>query len=183
MRTPTRTAQTAAHAKSPAPIPLRGLQGLILGHASAREMRLPFQTSRKMDSLMKPSSKHELFDDAGHTAGAAHMPVCLCCGEDVDFAQRYHPVQPFCSHCVSERCRKCRSWVRVRKFQRDPTYNLIGRHRGPRIRYGGVAAPNSPGAICAHFTICPKRPGGIPTMETAEGDARRLSVDSRRDRG
>jgi hypothetical protein len=31
--------QTAAHAKSPAPIPLAGLRRLILGRTSAREMR------------------------------------------------------------------------------------------------------------------------------------------------
>jgi hypothetical protein len=35
--TPTRAAQTAAHAKLPAPIPPGGLPRLILGHASARE--------------------------------------------------------------------------------------------------------------------------------------------------
>jgi hypothetical protein len=50
-----------------------------------------------------------LFDDAGHTAGSAHIPVCWCCGEDVDFAQDYQPVLPFCSHRVSERCRKWES--------------------------------------------------------------------------
>jgi len=56
-----------------------------------------------MDSLMKSSGKHGLFDDAGHTAGVAHMPVCLCCGEDVDFAQRYHPGSAFLqSLCVGE---------------------------------------------------------------------------------
>jgi hypothetical protein len=48
------------------------------------------------------------FDDARGTAGAAHMPVCLCCGEDVDLEQDYRPVLPFCSYCVSESCRKCR---------------------------------------------------------------------------
>jgi len=50
---------------------------------------------------------------------------------DPDFAQRYHPVLPFCSHCVSERCRKCRSQVRVRKHQQDATFNLIGGPRSP----------------------------------------------------
>src|SRR5580658_1013767 len=39
--------------------------------------------------------KHGLFDEAGHTAGAARMPVCWCCGEDVDFAQDYRPVLPY----------------------------------------------------------------------------------------
>ena len=97
-------------------------------------------------------SKHGLFDDVGRTAGAAHMPVCLCCGEDVDFEQNYRPVLPFCSHYVSERCRKCRTWVRVRKFQQDPTFNLIGRPRGPRMKCGWVAAPSLPGAICARIS-------------------------------
>jgi hypothetical protein len=37
------------------------------------------------------------FDDARGTAGTAHMPICLFCGEDVDLEQDYHPVLPFCS--------------------------------------------------------------------------------------
>jgi hypothetical protein len=63
----------------------------------------------------------------------AHLTVCR---EDVDLEQDYHPVLPFCSQCVSERCGKCRSWVRVRKFQQDPIFNLIGRPRGPRMKCG-----------------------------------------------
>jgi hypothetical protein len=34
---------------------------------------------------------------------------------------------------VSERCRKCRDSVRVRKFQQDPTFNLIGRPPGRAV--------------------------------------------------
>jgi hypothetical protein len=67
------------------------------------------------------------FDGARGRAGATHMPICLCCGEDVDLEQDYNPVLPFCRHCVSARCRKCRTWVRVRRFEQDPTFNLIGR--------------------------------------------------------
>jgi hypothetical protein len=64
---------------------------------------LPFQTNRKNGIVEESSSKHGLFDDAGHTAGAAHMPVCLCFGKDVDFEQDYRPVLPFCSLlCVGE---------------------------------------------------------------------------------
>ena len=47
-------------------------------------------------ATVEASSKHCLFDDADYTAGTAD--VCLCCGEDVDFAQDYDPVPPFCSH-------------------------------------------------------------------------------------
>jgi hypothetical protein len=64
-------------------------------------MLLPFQTSRRMEQLKNSSSKHWLFDDANHTAG--DMPVCLCCGEDVDVEQDYRPVLPFCKLlCVGE---------------------------------------------------------------------------------
>jgi len=42
------------------------------------------------------------FDDARGTAGTAHMPICLCCGEDVDLEQDYHPVLPFCTLCIGE---------------------------------------------------------------------------------
>jgi hypothetical protein len=101
------------------------------------------------------------FDGARSAAGTAHMPICLCCGEDVDFAQDYRPVLPFCSHCVSERCRKCRSQVRVRKFQQDPTFNLIGRPQGPRMKCGwGCGGKLTGRDMRAHFTICPKRPAG-----------------------
>src|SRR5271156_3466349 len=99
------------------------------------------------------------------------MPICLCCGEDVDLEQDYPPVLPFCSHCVSERCRKCRTWVRVRKFERDPTFNLIGRPRGPRMKCGwGCGAKLTGRNMRAHFTICPKRPAGSPN-----GDCRTTS--------
>ena len=134
-----------------------------------------------MEWLKKFSSKFGLFDDAGHTAGVAHMPVCWCCGEDVDFAQRYRPVLPFCSHCVSERCRKCRSSVRVRKFQQDPTFNLIGCPRGPRVRCGwGCGAQLTASRMRLHFTVCPKRPRarkprGRPSSKGVRGAARHRS--------
>src|ERR1700684_1948723 len=35
-----------------------------------------------------------------------------------------------------ERWRTCRTWVRVRKFEQDPTFNLIGRPRGPQMKCG-----------------------------------------------
>jgi hypothetical protein len=57
--------------------------------------------------------------------GDAHQ-----CGEDVDFAQDY---SPDLQSLWSERCRKCRSSVCVRKFQQDPTFDLIGHPRGPRM--------------------------------------------------
>jgi hypothetical protein len=106
------------------------------------------------------------------------MPICLCCGEDVDFEQDYRPVLPFCSHCVSERCRKCRTWIRVRKFEQDPTFNLIGRPREPRMKCGwGCGAQLTGRNMQAHFTICPKRPAGSPN-----GDCRTRSSKVKRGR-
>lgn len=58
------------------------------------------------------------------------MLICLCCGDDVPPGGRAERrALPFYSRCVSETCRYCRSWVRVRKWELDPTYNLIGRLR------------------------------------------------------
>jgi hypothetical protein len=42
----------------------------------------------------------------------------------------------FCLSVVIVCCRKCRSQVRVRKFQQDPTFNLIGHPRGPQMKCG-----------------------------------------------
>jgi hypothetical protein len=99
------------------------------------------------------------FDDARGTAGTAPMPICVCCGEDVDLEQDYHPVLPFGRHCVSERCRKCRSQVRVRKFQQDPTFNLIGHPSGPRMKCGWVCDADLTGCQIARALYhYPKRP-------------------------
>src|SRR5580658_9235787 len=99
-----------------------------------------------------------------------HMPICLCCGEDVALEQDYHPVLPFCSYCLSESCRKCRSQVRVRKFEQDPTFNLIGRPRGPRMKCGwGCGAQLTGRTMRAHFTICAKRPAPSGDVERRQG--------------
>src|SRR5271163_1066742 len=104
------------------------------------------------------------------------MPFCLCCREDVDFEQDYPPVLPFCSHCVSERCRECRTWVRVRKFEQDPTFNLIGRPRGPRMKCGwGCGAQLTGRDMRAHFTICPKRPA---VSEDGDRRGRRVELET-----
>ncbi len=86
--------------------------------------------------------------------------VCLCCGADVVPERRSdRPALPFCSRCVSGKCRKCRSWVRVEKWRRDPTFNLIGRPRGPQMPCGwGCGAKLTGIQMRAHFTICPNRP-------------------------
>jgi hypothetical protein len=57
--------QTAARAKSPAPMPLGVPRRLIVGHASAREMRASGPTGPKMEWLKNSSSEHGLFDDTG----------------------------------------------------------------------------------------------------------------------
>ena len=86
------------------------------------------------------------------------------------------PGLPFCSYCVSESCRKCQSQVRVRKFQQDPTFNLIGRPRGPRMKYGWGCGEQLTGRIMsARFTICAKRPAASDRERTirhyaAEGE-------------
>jgi hypothetical protein len=44
------------------------------------------------------------------------------------------------------------------KVQQDPTFNLIGRPRGPRMKCGwGCGAKLTGRNMRAHFTICPKR--------------------------
>ena len=76
--------------------------------------------------------------------------------------QDYRPALPFCQRCMSGRCRKCWSWVRVRKSESDPTFNLIGRPRGPQMPCGwGCGAKLGEHQMRAHFTKCPKRPLAI----------------------
>ena len=46
-----------------------------------------------------------------------------------------------------------------RKLRRDPTFNLIGHQRGPRMKCGwGFGAKLTGRNMRAHFTICAKRP-------------------------
>jgi len=105
------------------------------------------------------------------------MPICLCCGEDVDLEQDYRLVLPFCSYSVSESCRKCRTWVRVRKFERDPTKIKRGRPPGPRMKCGsGCGAQLMGRNMRAHFTICSKR-------LAASDDANRRGRSSKVKRG
>jgi hypothetical protein len=91
---------------------------------------------------------------------------CRCCGADVDPAEQVeHPALPFCSRCVSERCPKCRRLVRVIKWRRDPTFNLIGRPRGPRMKCGwGCGSGLTEHQMRRHFTCCSRRPA-IPNHD------------------
>jgi hypothetical protein len=74
--------------------------GLAWGTLVRGKYGLPFETSRKMEYLRNSLGKRNewQFDDARDRAGTAHMPVCLCCGEDVALEQDYRSVLPFCSY-------------------------------------------------------------------------------------
>ena len=160
MRTFAPALQTAAR-QIAAPIPLGGLRRLILG-ARQHEGNAGFRSKQavRWNSSMTLTIRLVLL-------------TCLCCGEDVDFAQDYRPNLPFCSYGLSESCRKCRSQVRVRKFQQDPpSISLAGdEDRGSNAL--GAAAPSLLGAICARTS--PNAPSGrqVPIMETAEGVMRK----------
>jgi hypothetical protein len=81
-----------------------------------------------------------------------------------------------------ERCHKCGSWVRVRKFQQGPTFNLIGPPRGPRMRCGwGCGAKLTTRNMRAHFTICAKRPAGSDKVDR-RGRSLKAKRKPRRDR-
>ena len=96
------------------------------------------------------------FADARSTAGTAHMPICR--GEDVE--QDYCPVLGFLQLlCGRELSQECRSWVRVKKFQQDPTFNLIGR---PRMKCGWAAGAKLTGRNMRALHDMPQTAGGIP---------------------
>src|ERR1700693_5554650 len=60
----------------------------------------------------------------------------------------------------------CWSRVRVTKSQQDPTSNLVGRPRGPRMRCGwGCGAQLTGRNMRAHLTICAKRPAASDHVE------------------
>lgn len=101
----------------------------------------------------------DVFRD-GVAKGVGHLHVCLCCGADRQPAgPGNRPPLPFCGLCGSERCPKCRRWVRVEKAERDPTFNLVGRPRGPQMPCGwGCGARLTDHKMRAHFTGCPNRP-------------------------
>jgi hypothetical protein len=95
---------------------------------------------------------------------------CMCRCVDVEPADRVErPPLPFCNRCLSERCRMCRSWVRYEKFCRDPTFNLTGRPRGPRMKCGwGCGTALSGHQMRAHF----KR-GGVPVLRKSSARTKR----------
>jgi len=86
------------------------------------------------------------------------LRVCLCCGADGHLPE--HPSLPFCRRCVSGRCLKCRSWVRVSIWRLNPkAINLIGRSPGPRMPCGwDCGAKLTTSQMRRHFTECPLRP-------------------------
>ena len=91
--------------------------------------------------------------------GTRLATVCLCCGGDVDTTHHVdRPPIPFCRRCGSGKCKKCWSWVRARRFEQDPSFNLIGRPRGPRMPCGWKCGAAFTGhEMRAHFSRCPKR--------------------------
>ena len=116
----------------------------------------------------------------------AHTGVCLCCRADVPPERNAdHPALPFCPRCVSGNCRKCRSWVRGMKWQRDPTFNFIGRPRGPQMPCGwGCGAKLTGIQMRAHFTICPNRPAisdGVRQPAALVAAGRELAVQNEPD--
>ena len=115
-------------------------------------------TAAKVHSTA-PLAKPAASGGACLTKGIGHMLVCLCCGEDRQPAgPGNRSALPFCSRCLSETCRRCRRWVRLKKWERDPTFNLMGRPRGPRMACGwGCGAELTGHKMRGHFTICPKR--------------------------
>ena len=88
--------------------------------------------------------------------------VCLCCGDDVDTTHQVdRPAIPFCRRCGSGKCKKCWSWVRARRFEQDPSFNLIGRPRG---QAGAPVAEMRPCwcIITAHgFVVTPVRVSAV----------------------
>jgi hypothetical protein len=124
------------------------------------------------------------FVPAWRPARERDAPVCICCGEDVDARQNFRPPLPFCKRCLAGGCRGCWSWVRVRKAGQDPTFNLIGRPRGPRMKCGwGCGAELTSHQMRAHFTTCPNRPpasqqitrrGGILRVKRGRPPGRRM---------
>ena len=131
------------------------------------------QASLKME-LLKNSSHADAWPYTGANRGHG---VCLCCGVGVNPAgQAERPVLPFCNRCVSGKCLKCRSWVLVERWKRDPTFNLIGRPRGPQMPCGwGCGAWLTEHQMRAHFTRCPKRPAAadrVAGKNTAQEDAK-----------
>jgi len=69
---------------------------LTLRLASGRQM--PSGPRRAANGMLRNALGERAewqFDEARGPAGAAHMPIWLCCGEGVDVEQDYHPVLPF----------------------------------------------------------------------------------------
>ena len=76
----------------------------------------------------------------------------------------------------------CTELGSVRKFQQDPTFNLIGRPRGPRMKFGWGCVAQLTCARCARTSQYARSGRRPPSMWTA-GGIRELDVDARRDRG
>jgi hypothetical protein len=72
----------------------------------------------------------------------------------------------------------------VRKFQQDPTFNLIRRRRGPRMKYGWGCGEQLTGRnMRAHFTTCAKRSAASGDVERRRGTLKVKRGRPARDRG
>jgi hypothetical protein len=106
----------------------------------------------------------------------AHTSVCSCCGEDVHpEEQSYHPDLLSCGRCASGKCRKCRSWVRVRKRLQDPTFNM-GVREGNAWLAVGVAAPCSASRRCE---LTSRSARSVQPWRTSQPDHPKPSADVR----
>ena len=88
------------------------------------------------------------------------LRACVCCLADyIPAARTEKPHRSYCARRLSGKCRKCTSRIRFERLQLDPTANLLGRPRGPRMPCGwNCGARLTAGELRKHFAGCPLRP-------------------------